>query len=379
MNSPAAPALTTQFASPERLSGEEVAAQVAVLDAGGRVRKLIDAVPGLVALLNAERQVLLVNATWMDLARLLGKTSVAGMRPGEFLSCQWAFTSEGGCGTTEACRSCGAARAILGAQAGQRTVEECHIATVLRTNHDFRVTASPFEWEGRTYVLLILSDISDEKRRLVLEKIFFHDMLNTAGSVSGIAALIAEDPATYFELKDDLLKASQTLVNEIKSQRMLLAAENNMLRPENDLVLVRRALENVRQVYRNHPAARDRQVEIDPEGGDCVVSTDPAILQRVLGNMVKNALEASPPGAIVWLGADTNAERCTFWCQNGGEIPREAALQVFQRSFTTKGAGRGVGTYSMKLLGERVLGGTVSFTTSAEEGTRFQISLPRVQ
>jgi sensor histidine kinase regulating citrate/malate metabolism len=51
-------------------------------------------------------------------------------------------------------------------------------------------------------------------------------------------------------------------------------------------------------------------------------------------------------------------------------------LQIFQRSFSTKGAGRGLGTYSIKLLGERYLHGTVSFASSAEQGTIFQISLP---
>lgn len=305
------------------------------------MRQLIDAIPGLVALLNAERQILLANSTWVELAQQLGKGAFAGMKTGEFLSCQWAFKSEAGCGTTEACRSCGATRAILGAQAGARSEKECRIATVTRTSYDFRVTASPFEWQGRNYVLMILSDISDEKRRQVLEKIFFHDMLNTAGSVSGIAALIAEDPTTCHELKDDLLLSAETLVNEIKSQRMLLAAENNLLNPDNDLVYVRQALENVRQLYRNHPAARARQVEIDLEGADMAVNTDPTILQRVLANMLKNALEASPPGGIVWLGADVSAERCTFWCHNSREIPREVALQVFQRSFTTKGTGRG--------------------------------------
>ncbi len=379
VNETIAAVLTTQFAPPQRLSGEQVAAQIAVLNAGGRVRHLIDAVPGLVALLNAERQILVANSTWEELAKKLGRSAFAGMRPGEFFSCQWAFASESGCGTTEACRTCGATRAILAAQAGARSVDECRIATVASTNYDFRVTASPFEWQGENYVLMILSDISDEKRRLILEKIFFHDMLNTAGSVSGIAALIAEDPATCLELKDDLVRSAQTLVDEIKSQRMLLAAENNILRPDNDLVYSRKALEKVRQVYRNHPAARDRRVEIDPESAQCFVNTDPTILQRVLGNMLKNALEASPVGGIVWLGADSAMGNCTIWCQNCGEIPRADALQVFQRSFTTKGHGRGIGTYSMKLLGERVLGGNISFTTSAEEGTRFQISLPQVR
>jgi sensor histidine kinase regulating citrate/malate metabolism len=50
-------------------------------------------------------------------------------------------------------------------------------------------------------------------------------------------------------------------------------------------------------------------------------------------------------------------------------------MQVFMRSFSTKGTQRGLGTYSMKILGEQHLGGTVDFTTSDTEGTTFFIIL----
>jgi sensor histidine kinase regulating citrate/malate metabolism len=52
--------------------------------------------------------------------------------------------------------------------------------------------------------------------------------------------------------------------------------------------------------------------------------------------------------------------------------------RIFQRCFTTKpGEGRGQGTFAMKLFGEGYLGGTVSFETSAREGTTFELRLPR--
>ena len=55
---------------------------------------------------------------------------------------------------------------------------------------------------------------------------------------------------------------------------------------------------------------------------------------------------------------------------------REVQLQVFQRSFSTKGTDRGLGTYSMKLLSERYLHGSVSFTSTPEEGTIFRARYP---
>ena len=59
-----------------------------------------------------------------------------------------------------------------------------------------------------------------------------------------------------------------------------------------------------------------------------------------------------------------------------GVIPPDDQLQIFQRSFSTKGRGRGLGTYSIRLLGEAYLGGAVSFTSTQRTGTTFRIELP---
>jgi signal transduction histidine kinase len=98
---------------------------------------------------------------------------------------------------------------------------------------------------------------------------------------------------------------------------------------------------------------------------------------RVLGNMVTNALEATPTGGTVRLWCRRHGGRLRFCVHNQGEIPREVALRVFQRHFSTKGgSGRGLGTYAMKLLGERHLGGTVDFETDPAAGTVFRLALP---
>ncbi len=379
MSAPSLHALPTAFAPAERLSAAEIAEQISQLGSRENLERLLDTMPSLVLVLNAERQILLANAAVKKLACELQREAFSGMRPGEFFACRQAASAPHGCGTTEACRTCGAVQAILGAGAGRQTTKECRISTVGGDAHDLRVTASPFQWQGQDYVLMVMDDIGHEKRRHLLERIFFHDVLNTAGSVSGIAAIIAGEPALTYDLKDDLLLSAETLVNEIKSQRLLLAAERGELQPQLEPVAATEALKNVQQLYRNHPAAAGRQVEVDPGASCCRLNTDPAILQRVLANMLKNALEASPSGGTVWLGTDVGPDTCTFWCRNGGEIPREVALQIFQRSFSTKGHGRGIGTYSIKLLGERYLGGNVSFTTSKEHGTRFQVRLRRMQ
>ena len=102
-------------------------------------------------------------------------------------------------------------------------------------------------------------------------------------------------------------------------------------------------------------------------------------MKRILGNMIKNALESSEIGEAVIIGCKKvllkDCEYVQFWVNNQSVIPRSVQLQIFQRSFSTKGGNRGLGTYSMKLLGERYLDGHVGFTTHEKDGTTFHIRI----
>ena len=107
--------------------------------------------------------------------------------------------------------------------------------------------------------------------------------------------------------------------------------------------------------------------------------TDPTLLRRVVGNMVKNGLEGSAENETVRLSCQSSKTGIEFLVHNPQFMPRHVQLQVFQRSFSTKGKNRGLGTYSMKLLGEQYLRGKVSFTSYPEGGTTFRIWLPLVR
>ena len=114
-------------------------------------------------------------------------------RPGDVLKCVHAWENEAGCGTSEHCMSCGAALAILAGLSGERASRECR-ATVKQQGQfislDLLFTAKPLTLEGQCFTLVFVTDISHEKRRKFLERIFFHDILNTAGSLRGIVELL---------------------------------------------------------------------------------------------------------------------------------------------------------------------------------------------
>jgi sensor histidine kinase regulating citrate/malate metabolism len=100
------------------------------------------------------------------------------------------------------------------------------------------------------------------------------------------------------------------------------------------------------------------------------------VVYWTLTNLIKNAIEASISGDTVRIEIAREKEEFMIRVANPAAIPLDQQLQMFQRSFSTKGSGRGIGTYSIKLLTEKFLKGKVSFSSSLEAGTCFEIRIP---
>lgn len=371
--------VATYHAPPERTGFAELERLHFLLDGDGGLRTVIDAMPELVMVVAPSRQILLGNRALADFAVSQGCGAFVGMRLGELMSCRHSMSAPGGCGTGEACRSCGAVEAILAGLQGDRACCECRIMRETANGAEalnLKVWGTPFNWRGEALALVVAVDISHEKRRKVLERIFFHDILNTAGAISGLAELLVNGVVSLDEAKNDLMSTARILVEEIRCQQELLAAENNELSVHPAPLHSRQVLESVALTYSNTPLGRERAIVIAPAGCETVFHSDERLLGRVIGNLVKNALEASRPGATVTLGCAAEGDEISFWCNNEGEMPRKTQLQIFNRSFSTKEPDRGIGTYSVKLLTKRYLKGRVAFTSNAGDGTTFTVTCP---
>ena len=119
-----------------------------------------------------------------------------------------------------------------------------------------------------------------------------------------------------------------------------------------------------------------KEIEIDCNSEKIDFVCDELLLSRILGNMLKNALESSVQNSRIKIGCILLDNKIRFFVNNAGYIPQDIQNQIFQRSFSTKGKGRGLGTYSMKLLTERYLKGKVFFISSEKEGTTFYAEFP---
>lgn len=370
-------ALPTEFAPAERASREEIERQSQMVLSLPFMCSTLNALPDPVLVLNRQRQIVFANRAILEMLGIKDMLAVCGARPGEVVGCVHSCESHGGCGTTEFCRECGAVRAILASQQSHATVEECRIQQKTGDALDLRVWAAPFEVAEEKFTLFAVSDISNEKRRKALERIFFHDLLNTAGGLVGYAHILREaSPTELDEFANTIARLADKLIDEINTQRDLAAAETSELSVNPVPIQSRELMGDVVSTFHGHEVARGREIKISPDFADVPFTSDRTLVRRVLINMMKNALEASRPGQTVTIGCNNRDEQVEFWIHNQTEMLRNVQLQVFQRSFSTKGSGRGLGTYSMKLLSERYLKGQVSFTSTAAEGTTFRAKYP---
>ena len=354
------------------------------------VSALLEAVDAGLLVLNRDRQILATNRAPLLESLRHGRRAI-GLRPGEFFACPRA--AEQGCGASEHCLACGTFRAVTQSQAGKGSVEqECLLTTGDGKNGtplELNVRATQVAIDGKDYTVVSLRDISHEKRRQALERVFFHDILNTLSALSNWTHLLNHSTGERLDrARERVSRLVGQLEREIQVQRTLLEAEQGTLRPQRVPVTPAALIADLQGMFADTQAARQRTLVAEDRCPGVEMETDPVLLGRVLTNMVKNAFEATPTGGQVrlWCELETGVDgsgqpaaqdTVAFHVHNPTEIPPAVAPHIFQRSFTTKAdPGHGLGTYGMRLLGERYLGGKVSFTTSTAAGTVFSFRLP---
>lgn len=372
----------TYFAPAGRDAANELARKKFLVDEAALLRAALDAMPTIVLILNGRRQIVGANAAFAAVLEA-GVDELLGERPGEVFGCVHAQHAPDGCGTSQACAFCGAVKTVLASQReGRQAVGE---ARILRQTADgggamdVRVTATPVRVEGEIFTVVALEDISDRKRLGVLTRIFFHDVMNTVAAMKNYVRLVARKWASKrYDASDvdQLGQLADQLIEEVESQRDLTLAESGDLEVDPHPVQTAPFLRRLSDVYAAHEVAAGRRIVL-AEVCDGRVTTDVRLLARVLGNMLRNALEATEPGGVVTMRCRQRGSRVAFEVHNDAVMPEDVQMQVFQRSFSTKApSGRGIGTHSIKLLGERYLGGNVGFTSRTPEGTTFWIDLP---
>jgi signal transduction histidine kinase len=103
-------------------------------------------------------------------------------------------------------------------------------------------------------------------------------------------------------------------------------------------------------------------------------------IERVLGHMVQNAMDATAPAERVWLevGRSSGQARIVVGDNGHGMSPEFVQTRLFKPFNTTKRGGMGIGAYeSFQYL--RELGGSIAVESEIDRGTIVTILLPLLE
>ncbi len=374
--------MNTYFASPERANQQDL---VAAIDFAGKnpvISGLLSSVGGLLAVLDQHRQIVALNDEFLQMLGIKNPACVLGLRPGEALHCVHAHKEPGGCGTSQFCSTCGAALAIVSSLEEDEPVERICALSILREDKvmdaALLVRSRPIQMEKQRFLLLFIQDITRQQQRAALERAFFHDINSMLGLLVGAAELMGQEK--HADLAESVRRASMRLSKEVAVHRYLMD-QSAASQPSLNLmtITVAEIVEELRSFFASYQITYQQNIAFPISFPDVTVQSDLSLLLRVLCNMITNALEASCMeqglGVKIWIEEEEGWLAFRVW--NAQAIPPDIALRVFQLHFSTKAeAGRGIGTYSMRLIGEQLLGGSVQFTSSKEVGTVFRFALP---
>lgn len=370
--------LETFYAPAEKAEANQLAIDIETVANNPVLDGLLHTVSGLIAVLNDSRQIVSINDSFIQAIGIDNPEEVFGLRHGVVLQCIHGEENPAGCGTTEYCSTCGAAIAIVTSLKDDKPVEKLCALTIEQGEKQqtkaFLVKSHPIKIEHSRYILLFLQDITLQEQRAALERTFFHDINNLIHILMGTSELLLDSQPS--RLTQSLYDASNRIKQEVAIQRSLMSTEGFQYTPNWQEYTTSLVLQELQTVFQNHPQSQNRSIDYENSCAHLAIRTDLCLLVRVLTNMLINALEASGEKDTVRVWCENQNGAVYFNISNPQVIPKEVRKRIFSRNYSTKaGDGRGIGTFSMKLFGEKYLGGTVSFNSSDAAGTTFTLAL----
>ncbi len=323
----------TFFDSPQRSKPAELKADLELINSQPIIKTIIDAFPDICLLLNKHREAVAYNKNSLSYFNI-DKNEIIGSRLGDLLKCLHTKENPSGCGTSKSCRNCDAAKSIKISNDSLEVVStNCIIASKVHEREmtlNFKLNITPLVLDETHFSLLTLRDISKEIKAEFLEQVFFHDIINTAGAIYNLANYFeTADFTEKTEIGKIIVKSSKQLLREIEFQRELRSAEEGTLKINLELISVNEIIKTVSDFYENHHLAKNKLFRISLLEDDITIKTDPVLLIRSLGNVIKNAFESTEEEDCVCFKAITDNSFVVFQIKNNYNYSTECAKSNF--------------------------------------------------
>ncbi|HEY3069605.1 MAG TPA: HAMP domain-containing sensor histidine kinase [Gaiellaceae bacterium] len=218
-----------------------------------------------------------------------------------------------------------------------------------------------------------LSNAQARERRFTSD--VSHELRTPLTALVAEASLLAEQ---LDRMPPEARRPAELLVNDVARLRDLVEDLMEISRLDAGEARVRTEPVDVGSLVASAVRSRRWDDRVQIERDEVVLQTDPRRLERIVANLVGNALEHAGRDVLVRVGEDGVGAFVEVTDQGPG-IPPDRLPHVFERFYkadsSRAGPGSGLGL-AIALENARLLGGDLDVSSEVGRGTRFTLRLP---
>ncbi len=204
-----------------------------------------------------------------------------------------------------------------------------------------------------------------------------HDIRNPLQSITSDVYLAKTELASTpdSEEKKNAFESLQEIEKNVDYINKIVADLQDFARPLNPHTEVTNLKHVIDDLLTKNGLPKNVKVSVKVETEKVVA--DSTFINRIMYNLVNNAVQAMPDGGKLTIHSFKEANDSIISVKDTGVgIPEAVKGKLFTPMFTTKAKGQGFGLAVIKRMTES-LGGTVTFESQEGKGTTFTIRLPQ--
>lgn len=227
----------------------------------------------------------------------------------------------------------------------------------------------------------LLKQVDNLKQNFI--SLMSHDLKTPVAKIAGIADILKikfNNTPEQAELIENVTNSTKELNDFINSILDLTKIESQNLTLKKESKDINKIIENI--VERLEFEANAKQMSIESELSPLYpIQIDTVLMNRVISNLIENALKYAGKGKTVWVKTWDDAEWVYVEIKdNGVGVKEEDLLHIFDKFYRVKNdsthaiKGSGLGLYLVKYFIE-LHNGVITATSELGEGTSFIIKL----
>jgi signal transduction histidine kinase len=202
-----------------------------------------------------------------------------------------------------------------------------------------------------------------------------HELRTPLTALVAAASLLREQAG---QLPDEARRPVELVTADIGRLRVLVAELMEISRLDAGSEPVQHTMADVRSIVTALISARGWQDKVVVDDQPLTLITDPRRIERILANLLENAIEHS--GRDVRVRTVSDGAHATVEVADGGPgIPPEQLPLIFERFYKADSArasaGSGLGL-AIARENARLLGGDISVSSDVQRGSVFRLTLP---